>query len=105
MNDLERITRSLNWLKERLDKVNAELDSNAVWLSLNYLEKLKWKRFNDSFPEGRRHILLWVDCGNGGFPVVGKVEDDRAIWWWSYKGRAFLDDPSRALWMDITEPE
>ena len=105
MDEVTRARKSLEWLKERLDMVNAKLDSNAVWLAIQLLKKLQWRSYSDDPPEGKKTILLWVDYKMGGFATTAHLEADGTVWWWSYNGKMFLDDPSTALWMDITEPE
>lgn len=104
VDEVTRARKSLEWLKERLDRVNATLDSNACWLAIQLLKKLEWHSFRDVKPDGGKCVLLWIEFEHG-FPVVGHVEEDGSVWWLGAYGEVFfIHDYSNAWWMDITEP-
>ena len=53
-------------------------------------------------------VLLWVDCHDGGFPVLAYVEKvGNIIWWWSAGGQSHLDKSQwkQTRWAKIEPPE
>jgi hypothetical protein len=67
-----------------------------------------WHRLTKQDFPSPGDVLLWVDCHDGGFPVLAYVEKvGNIIWWWSAGGQSHLDKSQwkQTRWAKIEPPE